>query len=107
MNPQNQSNWEQKLKDLEAKLQGEIPPDPSHAPYTWQRVAGQFLTWFQTVPKGGQIVLGVVGLAMGLTLLKTVFQLVSLLISLAILGIFIYLGYRFLVAPHSANSNDQ
>lgn len=102
MNAQNQPNWEQKLKDLEAKLQGNIPPNGS-TPYSWQSLSAQCVGWFQGLPKAGQIAVGVVGLIMGLTLLKTLFQLVSLLMSLAILGVFVYLAYRFLIAPNSAN----
>ncbi|MDY7024569.1 MAG: hypothetical protein SWJ54_25015, partial [Cyanobacteriota bacterium] len=54
----------------------------------------QFLVWFKDLPTLGQAAVVVVGLAVGLTLLRTVAELISLAISLAVVGVIVYIGYQ-------------
>jgi hypothetical protein len=59
--------------------------------------------WFQALPAWGQIGLVIGGAVVALNVLKTVMQLISLSITLAILGVIIYFGYKILIAPNDPN----
>lgn len=63
----------------------------------------QLKLWFQGLPAWGQIGLVIAGAVVSLNVLKTVVQLISLSITLAIIGVIIYFGYRILIAPNDSN----
>jgi uncharacterized SAM-dependent methyltransferase len=59
----------------------------------------QFLAWFNGIPASGKLLAIAGGGLLSLTLIKTVFQLITSLITLSIFGIIMYLVYRFWILP--------
>jgi hypothetical protein len=59
----------------------------------------QFIAWFNGIPSSGKLLAIAGGGLLGLTLIKTVFQLITSLITLSTFGIILYLGYRFWILP--------
>jgi hypothetical protein len=110
MNPQENRDQERRLQELGAQLDkerllssGETQPDQ---PFTLNRssaelVLNQVVNWFNSLPSAGKVAVVVVAAFVGFSLLRTVFQLVASLISLAILGVILYLVYKFLITPQS------
>jgi hypothetical protein len=61
----------------------------------------QIFNWFNSLPNVGKVAVAVIAALVGLSLLKSVFQLVASIISLTILGVILYLVYKFFVARQS------
>lgn len=96
MNYQDDPKVKQRLEDLESEFnQTSFLNSQSNFSQKLKTLYNQFLTWFKDLPKVGQIIVGVVGLAAGLTLLRTVVELISLAITLAVVGVIVYIGYQF------------
>lgn len=74
---------------------------PFYSTYPMKQGLNQIRTWFQGLPTVGKVMVVVVGGSLGLSLFKTVFQLITSLISLAILGIILYMVYKFFITPQS------
>ena len=70
---------------------------------TLQHGYQQLSSWFQGIPASGKVCAIAVGGLLSLTLIKTVFQLVSSLITLSVFGVILYLIYRFWIAPKSTD----
>ncbi len=62
----------------------------------------QAIAWFNGIPASGKLLAIAAGGLLSLTLIKTVFQLVTSLITLSILGTILYLVYRFWVSPKTS-----
>ncbi|MGB3536266.1 MAG: hypothetical protein WBA13_22460 [Microcoleaceae cyanobacterium] len=95
MSYQNDKDVKRKLEDLEAEFhetQPLINSDKFSEPI--KKGYQQFLVWFKDLPKIGQIVVAVLAVAAGLMLLQTVVRLISLAITLAVVGIIVYIGYQ-------------
>ncbi len=60
----------------------------------------QFLEWFQELPQWGKIIGLIIIPIFIIKILEAVISLVSLLISIAVFGGVIYIGYRFLILPN-------
>ncbi len=67
-------------------------------PALYQPLLDRTLGWFNTLPQVGKIAVVVVGAFVTFSVLRSVLQLVAAIASLAILGVLLYLGYKFLVA---------
>jgi hypothetical protein len=63
----------------------------------------QFIVWFNAIPSSGKLLAIAGGGILGLSLMKTVYQLVNSLISLSFLGVILYLVYRFWISPKNSN----
>jgi hypothetical protein len=63
----------------------------------------QFLKWFNGIPSSGKLLAIAGGGLLSLTLIKTVFQLITSLITLSVFGIILYLVYRFLILPKGSD----
>lgn len=107
MNYQNNFNWQQAFGELKAKLERspllKLNLDSYPAAQTFYN---QFLDKFQRLPKPGQVAVFAVGAIILLTVFNTVVQLISALITLAVLGMLIYIAYKLAISPQSSNSND-
>ena len=66
-----------------------------------QRGYQQFMNWFNGIPSSGKLLAIAGGGLLSLTLIKTVFQLISSLITLSAFGTILYLVYRFWILPKS------
>lgn len=60
---------------------------------------------FKTLPKEGQILLVCSAIGAGFIILGLFVKLVSLALSLALLGGFLYIGYKFIWASSAKNSD--
>lgn len=74
---------------------------PFHNTYPMKRRFNQITVWFNNLPSVGKVIVVIVGGSLGLSLLKSVFQLITSLISLALLGIILYVVYKFFITPKS------
>ena len=107
MNYQNNFNWQQALGALKAKLDRSplIKINLDNYPAV-QTFYNQFLEKFQSLPKPGQVGVFAVAAIILLTVFNTVVQLISALITLAVLGVLIYITYKLAISPDSSNTND-
>lgn len=74
---------------------------PFYNTYPMKQRFNQISAWFNSLPTVGKVIVVIVGGSFGLSLLKTVFQLITSLISLALLGIILYVVYKFFITPKS------
>jgi hypothetical protein len=110
MNSSDNHNWQQRLQELEVeiadetvkpleKLQSFNAPDPN----SWKtEILPRVQQWFANLPKVGKIIVGAVTLMVSFSILRTVLQLISAVISLAILAVVLYLVYQFFIASDSS-----
>lgn len=88
MNQENNKSISEKLKDLEVEINGEK--------FTPSESLEVSKNWFLALPKVAQLAIGLIGIMITLSLIGTVFSLLRFLISLSILGVIIYVIYKFL-----------
>ncbi len=107
MNSQNSFNWQQAFGSLKAKLDRSplIKVNLDNYPAV-QTFYNQFLDKFQRLPKPGQVAIFAVAALILLTVFNTVVQLISALITLAVLGVLIYITYKLAISPDSSNTNN-
>lgn len=74
------------------------PPESGQSP--------SLTRWLQALPKEGQILVVGGAIVVGFTVVSLLVKLVSLAFSLALLGGFLYIGYKFLSAS-SAQDGDR
>ncbi|MEM1168580.1 MAG: hypothetical protein AAGJ08_05735 [Cyanobacteria bacterium P01_H01_bin.35] len=65
----------------------------------------QFLEWFQALPQWGKIIGLIIIPIFVIKILEAVVSLVSLLITIGVFAVVIYLGYRFLIPPNYLGKN--
>jgi hypothetical protein len=108
-------DWQSRIRDLKLELErvtaaksehlNEVDFDPpGFGIDAMQRGYQQFLTWFNGIPASGKLLAIAGGGLLSLTLIKTVFQLITSLITLSIFGIILYLVYRFWILPKNSES---
>lgn len=116
MNSQENRDWERKLQELESQLdskplQSSVNPtqpqplvvehetdDENQMGEIWLQVRN----WFDRLPSAGKIAVVAIAAIIGLSLLRTVFQLVASLITLAVLAVVLYFIYKFFIASQSS-----
>ncbi|MGC9503998.1 hypothetical protein [Baaleninema sp.] len=105
MNPQ--SDWQRKLQELELDIDRRQPGNDNlpeeESPNSLQALYQQARTWFQNLPPIGQVAVGIGGILLGFSILQTLLRLVSLAISVAILAVLVYGGYRLFFANGSSD----
>lgn len=62
-----------------------------------------FVSWWRSLPKEGQLLVGGGAIALGFAVVSLVVKLVSLALSLALFGGFLYIGYKFLSSSSVAD----
>ncbi len=106
MSVPNEPEWKRKLHDLEAQMNQTRPlQSNSDTSESIQSLYQRAVTWFQQLPKEGQIAVAVAGAVLGLSVLGTLVKLVSFALSLVLLGGLLYIGYKFFLAPSSQDRN--
>jgi hypothetical protein len=112
MNPQENQDYARRLQDLEAELHKDRPLSSVETPL-WQgldryinrsqveAIRNRVVNWFNSLPTPGKVTVVAIAAIVGLSLFLSVLQLVASLISLAILGVILYLVYKFFVTPQS------
>ena len=114
MNPQSEEDLQYRLQQLEAEINSKsrvIPPSPSQKiikpwlsafPQLYSTTA-RLAIWFNKLSGMAKVVVLGVAVLFSFAILQFVFKLVTAVISLALLGILVYLGYKFLVSGSSQN----
>ena len=103
-------DWKRRIQDLKIEIEratsgpgsdlNQIEVDsPSSGVDALQRGYQQFRLWFNGIPASGKLLAIACGGLLSLTLIKTVFQLVTSLITLSVFGVILYLVYRFWILP--------
>jgi hypothetical protein len=64
-------------------------------------VFNQVSNWFNSLPSAAKVAVAIIAALMGISLLGSILKLFAALISLAILGVVLYLGYKYLIVPQS------
>ena len=107
MNPQNNFNWQQAIGELKAKLERSTLIQQNSDSYQAVGIFyNQFLDKFQKLPKPGQVAVFAVAAIIVLTVFNSIVQLISALMTLAVLGVLIYIAYKLAISPDSSNTND-
>lgn len=91
-------NWQKKIEEIEAEIYDSFPPENLNK----NNLISTIRNWFSTLPTAGKAIVGVFGVMLVLSLLNTVFSLVKLLLSVAVLGVIFYFGYQLI---NKKNSN--
>ncbi|MEG4274690.1 MULTISPECIES: hypothetical protein [unclassified Microcoleus] len=106
MNPQNNFNWQQAIGELKAKV--ERSPLITQNSDSYQAVGtfyNQLLDKFQRLPKPGQVAAFALASIIVLTVFNSIVQLISALMTLAVLGVLIYIAYKLAISPQSSNND--
>ncbi len=109
MSNESERELQQRLQNLEAEINSASVPDyqvhkipnPNTDPANFISTnvhIRQIVQWFKGLSKTAQVVVCGVGFLATLTMLQALFKLVSAVISLAILAVLLYLGYKFIVS---------
>jgi hypothetical protein len=112
MNPPENRDYERRLQELEMELDKnqplpsiEKPSEPSLQRNTnnsqIESVFKQVVNWFNSLPSAGKIAAIAIAAIIGLSLLRSVLQLVTSLFAIAVLGAILYLVYKFFVTTQS------
>jgi hypothetical protein len=101
-----QENRDRRLEELEQEIEQTVYPytegeEPQLETKTiaWLNRARN---WFENLPNLGKVGVIVLGAMVGVSILSTLFQLVTSLLSIAILGIIVYFLYKKFLAARSA-----
>jgi hypothetical protein len=99
MNPQNPKNPQHQWQEIDADVSPTQPFSPNPNPFSIAiALYQQAIGWISSLPKEGQIITVGIVLFVGVSAIATVLKLVSFVLSLALLGAFLYIGYRFIAA---------
>lgn len=93
MNSEPNTNWKKKLEEIEVEISNVTPIAKEKS----ASVVATVKDWFLTLPPVGKVIVSLFGIAVFFSLLKTVFSLLQLLVSLAILGVIGYFAYQFVL----------
>lgn len=121
--PNSPTDWEKRLQELEAEVNASsqqagkneqqegmnsVSPLNSESSQFSRRVQGvalQVRRWFDQLPLFGKVIVGAVAVGISLSLLKTVFQLITSVLTLVIIGALGYVGYQVFIS--SKNDTEQ
>ena len=103
MKENNQERIAKKLQEIEAQLKSDSPFKPTpELSNSVQSLYNQLRTWYNGLPnwgKGGTIL---VGLMLSLSVFRTVLNLISLAMTLALLGVGGYFAYKLFLSSASS-----
>ncbi|OKH26681.1 hypothetical protein NIES593_01100 [Hydrococcus rivularis NIES-593] len=106
MSSQNNSDWERKFQDVEV----EVDPDSSPSSVNSTNASGEIenafnriKVWFDGLPPAGRLIVTLVALTIAFSIVSTIFQIVTSLLSTAVFAVILYLVYRFLTTSRSPN----
>ncbi|MBG1260211.1 hypothetical protein [Nostoc commune] len=107
MNPQREEDLQRSLNKLEAEINSspEVVPQPQEQKQTEASVFAKFnlqlerfQIWFNSLSGTKKLVVSGVTVLVGLAMLQAVFKLVASVISLALLAVLVYVGYKIFVS---------
>jgi hypothetical protein len=103
MTPQSEDELQQRLRQLEAEIKSSAVED-TQSQKSQFGVAGfnsqltRLRNWFDSLSGTKKLVVVGVTALLGLGVLQTVLRLVASVISLAVLAVLVYVGYKFFVS---------
>ena len=115
MNSSDNQDWQRKLEELEKEVNQnnpstvqtqtetvypEVEIDNMNSSSGWLNSARD---WFNGLAPIGQIAVGVIAVMLGFSVLNIFLKVISSLISVAILGGLVYLGYKYIFAESPKN----
>lgn len=121
--PNSQTDWEKRLQELEAEVNEESNQQKTSAQQSYvsdssplhsnssefsnqlQKISSQVRRWFNELPIVGKVIVVAVGIGISFSLLKTVFQLITSVLTLAIIGALGYVGYQVLIKSKNTNND--
>jgi hypothetical protein len=109
MNPEREDDLHSRLQQLEEEMNSSSPKVVVEQPKTekqtskfnflpWKPHLERFKIWFKSLSGMGKIAVGGVSVLLGLAMLQAVIKLVASVVSLAVLAVLVYLGYKFFVS---------
>ncbi|KZL50510.1 MULTISPECIES: hypothetical protein [Cyanophyceae] len=107
MNRQHEEDLQRRLQNLEAEINstsGDVGQPPKNTEklqsvfLNWKSRLAQLQLWFENLNGTTKVIVAAGGVLLGFAMLQAVLKLVSSVISLALLGFFVYLGYKFFVS---------
>jgi hypothetical protein len=108
MNPQREEDLQRRLDKLEAEINASpqvVPQSPEEQKQTFEFSFAnfnlqleRFRIWFSSLSATKKLVFSGVAVLLGLAIVQVVFKLVASVISLALLAVLVYLGYKFFVS---------
>ncbi|NJK47577.1 hypothetical protein HC931_04745 [Candidatus Gracilibacteria bacterium] len=102
MSSQPNSDWERKLQDLETEIHQTTPINNTNIPdETTKNTVYRIQAWFDSLPPVGRLAVGLIAMTIAFSILSTIFKIVTSLLSVAVVGIVLYLGYKFFMTPHA------
>ncbi|MEC4811777.1 MAG: hypothetical protein SAK29_00585 [Scytonema sp. PMC 1069.18] len=110
MSHQSEKDLQRRLEQIEAEIntpsgfdsQSQKTSTSSFQGFASLSVYGKrFLAWFKNQSSVGKVVVSGVAIVLGFAVLQAVLKLVTAVISLAVLSILVYLGYKFFVSNNS------
>lgn len=112
MNPQRDEDLQRRLDKLEAEIKSgtaevEQPKQPKQTvPFNWLNLNAQITKlrlWFDGLSGTSKLIFGGVAVLLGLAIAQTLLKLVASAISLAVLAVLVYVGYKFFVSGNFQN----
>ncbi|MDJ0690844.1 MAG: hypothetical protein QNJ41_20335 [Xenococcaceae cyanobacterium MO_188.B32] len=115
MNSSDNQDWQRKLEELEKEVNQndsstvqtetetvypKVEIDNMNSSSGWLNSARD---WFNSLAPIGQVAVGVIAIMLGFSVLNIFLKVISSLISVAILGGLVYLGYKYIFAESSKN----
>jgi hypothetical protein len=107
MNPQREEDLQRRIEKLEAEINsspGELPQAQGQKQMPQSVFANlnlqleRFQIWFNSLSGVKKLVVSGVTVLVGLAMLQAVFKLVASVITLALLAVLVYVGYKFFVS---------
>ncbi|MBD2411283.1 hypothetical protein FACHB389_16460 [Nostoc calcicola FACHB-389] len=107
MNPQREEDLQRRLDKLEAEINSlpeVVPQSPEQkrtSEFSFANLNLQlerFRIWFGSLSGTKKLVVSGAGVLLGLAIAQAVFKLVASVISLALLAVLVYVGYKFFVS---------
>lgn len=115
MTEQQPSNWQRRFQDMKVgfdrsknatstsqplkEIDVNFPSIPNIGIDSLYRSYQNFLAWFDGIPASGKLLAIVACGLFSMTIIKSVFQLITSLITLSTFGVILYLIYRFSILP--------
>jgi hypothetical protein len=110
MPEQQPSDWQRRFQDMKVGFDRSTKPEsqplkeidvtfPNIGIDSIYRTYQKFLTWFNEIPASGKLLAIVACALFSMTIVKSVFQLITSLITLSTFGVILYLIYRFSILP--------
>lgn len=110
MNSRPEEDLQQRLKQLELEINSFNPSHKQAGNQTNQPISPRWSipmervrTWFDGLSQVKKLAVLGVGLLLGGLLLQAVFKLITAAISLSVLALLVYIGYKFFVSRNFSN----